>query len=380
MKRQRSYFVFNKPSDYTRGWSDNLNILGNAIEVRDPARAGVFWSRVLDSREKEMLWHRLTLEGQSLGENAIRFDFYTSDQETVLCDGKIRILDRLIRDPAGTDREKRAASAPWHRHTAWDPRDILLTELKGRYLWFRVELVCQGGQSPRVGELKFRFPRESWLSYLPEIYQDPEGSSFTQRFLGIFQSLYDDLDEQIRSVARYLDPQAVGGEYLEWLAGWIDVEDGYLWPEEKLRELVRRGMELYRIRGTRAYVAEMVKLYTGQEPWVVEHSQVEPYAGDGARAALMEELYGGSPYLVTLVLPESALENGDAYKALLRIIDNARPAWVEVNLVVLTPYLFLDKYSYLGINSTLEGYQSLDLYGSAALPFACLGDGTEATL
>ena len=37
--------------------------------------------------------------------------------------------------------------------------------------------------------------------------------------------------------------------------------------------------------------------------------------------------------MVNMILDGSALESSDAYKALLRIIDNAKPAWVEVNLV-----------------------------------------------
>ena len=155
------------------------------------------------------------------------------------------------------------------------------------------------------------------------------------------------------------------------------MEDGYLWPQEKLRILVRRGMELYRIRGSRRYVVEMVKLYTGHEPWVVEYSQVEPFLTDVGRAALLRELYGANPYMVTLVLDGGALESTDAYKALLRIIHNAKPAWVEVNLVVLTPYLFLDKYSYLGINSTLDRYRPLNLNGDSALPFTRLGGESE---
>ena len=378
MKRGQNYFVFNKPEDYRRGWGENIAGLGGTIRARDPARPGIFWSRLLDSREKETVWHRLTMDSRSLGEASIRFSFYCAEQRSLTFRGKTWDLDELLRDPALTDEDRREACAPWRRKTALDPRDILLQDLTGRYLWFRAELVPQGGESPEVGNLKLRFPKETWLSYLPEVYQtDPAGRSFTERFLGIFQSLYTDLDEEIRAVARYFDPDVVSREYLDWLADWLDVEDGYLWPEEKLRTLVRRGMELYRIRGSRRYVVEMVKLYTGQEPWVVEHSQVEPFLTDTGRAALLRELYGESPYMVTMILDRSALESNDAYKALLRIIDNAKPAWVEVNLVVLTPYLFLDQYSYLGINSTLDRYRPLNLDGSSALPFTQLGGESE---
>ena len=378
MRQRQKYFVFNKPADYRRGWGDNIQCLGGAIRLEDPGRPGVFWSRLLDSREKETVWHRLTMDSGSLGDASIRVSLYCGESRTVSLRGETWDLDQLLRDPALTDGDRLEASGLCLVKTVLAPRDILLHDLTGRYLWFRVELLPQGGQSPSVGNLKLRFPKETWLSYLPEVYQaDPAGCSFTERFLGIFQSLYTDLDEDIRQVARYFDPDVVGGEYLEWLAGWLDVEDGYLWPEEKLRTLVRRGMELYRIRGSRRYVVEMVKLYTGQEPWVVEYSQVEPFLTDTGRAALLRELYGQSPYMVTMILDGSALESTDAYKALLRIIDNAKPAWVEVNLVVLTPYLFLDKYSYLGINSTLDRYRPLNLDGSSALPFTRLGGESE---
>ena len=378
MRQRQRYFVFNKPADYRRGWGDNLDCLGGRIRAADPGRPAVFWSRLLDSREKETVWHRLTMDSVSLGESSVRVALYCAESRTLPFRGAERDLDSLLRDPALTDEDRRQLSRPWLAKTALDPRDILLHELTGRYLWFRVELLPQGGQSPEVGDLKLRFPKDTWLKYLPEVYQlDPAGRSFAERFLGIFQSLYNDLDEDIRSVARRFDPDVVGGAYLEWLAGWLDVEDGYLWPEEKLRVLVRRGMELYRIRGSRRYVVEMVKLYTGREPWVVEHSQVEPFLTDTGRAALLRELYGESPYMVTMILDGSALDSNDAYKALLRIIDNAKPAWVEVNLVVLTPYLFLDQYSYLGINSTLDRYRPLDLDGSSALPFTRLGGESE---
>ena len=39
--------------------------------------------------------------------------------------------------------------------------------------------------------------------------------------------------------------------------------------------------------------------------------------------------------------------------------------------------LFLDQYSYLGINSRLDRYRPLDLNGSSALPFTRLGGESE---
>lgn len=382
MKPRKNYFVCNKPADYHRGWRQNLLCEGGGIRVEDCAKPGIFWSRLLDSREKETCWHRLTMDCYSLGDASVRLSLYCGESSNVLQDGHTRDWSELLQDPTVSDETRRELAAPYLQKTVLSPTDLLLHELTGRYLWFRLELLPLGGQSPTVGQIKLRFPKETWLQYLPEVYQDDAaGSSFTRRFLGIFQSLYTDLEEDIREVSRYFDPEVVGGDYLDWLAAWLDVEDGYLWPEETLRQLVRRGMELYRIRGSRRYVFEMVELYTGRKPWVIEHSQVEPFLIDAGRAALLRTLYGESPYLVTLILDGAALGSSEAHKALLRIIDNAKPAWVEVNLVILKPYIFLDRYSYLGVNSTLDRYRPLHLDGSAALPFTQLeaGDGQETT-
>lgn len=377
MKAPLKYFVFNKESDFRRGWSRNISVQGGGIRVHDCAagESGVFYSRLLDSREKETVWHRMTMDSRSLGAASVRFSFYCAESPTVLWAGRERDLGELLRDPALTDADRLRFSAPYLAKTALDPKDVLLHELTGRYLWFRAELRSQGGESPQVGNLKLYLPKETWLQYLPEVYQaDPAGASFTERFLGIFQSLHGDLDADIRNVARYFDPDVVEGEYLEWLAGWLDIEDSYLWPEDKLRLLVKNGMRLYQLRGTRRYVSEMVKLYTGQEPYIVEYSQVEPFLGDVGKTALLQELYGDNPYRITLILGASALSSNEEFKALLRIIDNARPAWTEVNLVVLKPYIFLNKYTYLGMNSSLDRYRPLNLDGYSALPFTSLGD------
>ncbi len=188
------------------------------------------------------------------------------------------------------------------------------------------------------------------------------------------------MTEEIRQVAKYFDPDVVGGDYLEWLSTWLGIEDGYLWPEDKLRRLMRNGVSLYGIRGTKGYVVEMVRLFTGHTPYVVEQGDIEPFLGDVEKTALLRQLYGHSPYTITLVLEADALQSTEEYNALLRIVDSAKPAWLETNLVVLKPYIFLNKYTYLGMNTKLEPYRPLHLDGYSALPFTRLGDGLQREL
>ncbi len=375
MKQQ--YFVFNKTADYQRGWSQNLRCAGRYMQVEDTDQPGYFWSRLLDAKERETSWHRLTMACGQGSEALVRLHIYCAERSSCLYQGYEQSLSKLLKRSDLTDQDRQGFSKPFLVKTVFGPEDILLHDVKGRYVWFRIELMAQGGLSPVVGDMKLRFPKESWLDYLPEVYRDnPQSAAFTEQFLAVFQSLYTDLTEDIRSVAAHFDPDVVGGGYLEWLSTWLGVEDGYLWPEEKLRQLVGQGVSLYRMRGTKGYVMELVRLFTGYTPYVVEHGDLVPYLGDVQKMALLKSLYGDSPYTVTMVLEAQALTSHEAYKALLRIVERSKPAWMEINLVVLKPYIFLDKYAYLGMNTTLDRYRPLHLDGYSALPFTGLGDTT----
>ena len=67
MKPSQSYFVFNKESDYRRGWGENLRLTGSGIRAERTDRPCVFWSRLLDCREKETVWHRMYTAPNTMG-------------------------------------------------------------------------------------------------------------------------------------------------------------------------------------------------------------------------------------------------------------------------------------------------------------------------
>ena len=366
------YFVFNKEDDYKRGFAWNALYLPDGLQIAPKAvsQGGVFFSRLLDSREKETVWHRLVVQSESLGDASIRFTFYVSEERVIRIDGEVQDLDAFIKDPDRTWQEKESALQPYKVKTMFNPTDALLHEATGRYLWFSVELYGQGDVSPKISHMKIYLPRRSWLGYLPEIYQtEPESKSFIERYLNIFQSLYEDLEQDISRIARYFDPDVVEGEFLQWLAEWVAIDDAYIWDEEKLRYLIKNGMRIYRMRGTRQALAEMVELYLGEKPYIVEQHQLEGYEGEARHSGLITGLYGANSYYFTVIVSEKSVPSSKEHKTLLRIIESAKPAHVEANVVVLKPYIFLDKYSYLGMNSVLGQYRPANLDGFSAVPF-----------
>ncbi len=380
MKNPLKYFVFNKEEDFRRGFGKNVEYTSQGLRIAQGAIAqgGVFFSRVLDSRVKETVWHRIVLRGESLGDASIRFTFYASEDRKIQMEGREQEIETFLKDPERSVLEKEEKLRPFQVKTVLNPQDILLHEVQGRYLWFRIELFGQGEESPEISHMKIYLPRQSWLGYLPEVYQmDLESKSFLERYLNIFQSIYTDMEQNIEGVVRYFDPDVVEGEFLRWLAGWLDIEDGYIWTEDQLRYLIKNGIRMYKMRGTRQAVSHMIALYLGEEPYIVEHYQLDGHEGEARSSGLLARLYGDNSYYFTVVVPERCVPSVKEHKTLLKIIENTKPAHMEANVVVLKPYIFLDKYSYLGMNSVLGQYRPVSLDGFSVLPFTNVTENHE---
>lgn len=107
-----------------------------------------------------------------------------------------------------------------------------------------------------------------YLQYLPAIYQD---SDFLGRFLRIFEDLIVPVEDILQEIPFYFNPRLAPPGFLPWLASWIDLVLDENWPEERRRELIQRGTDLYRWRGTRRGLLAYLNIYAGVEPELVEH-------------------------------------------------------------------------------------------------------------
>ena len=376
MKYHKKYFIWNKISDFTRGSSQNIQLLSPGITIQNvETGTGIFFSRLLDSREKQTIYHRILVEGEEINEATVHIRVYASESSKIKVKGEMMEIGEILTDSSISCEEKQELFSPFCQKVMAGPKDLLLHEVTGRYLWLQVSLIGQGYILPKITKIKVIFPKDSWIKYLPDLYQeDTVGSSFVERYLGMFQSLYEDLTEQIENVPRYLNPEAAQGEFLEWLATWISLEDVHLWKEEQLRYLLKHSIELYRKRGTVAYLLEMVKLYTGKVPYLVEHHKMIPYQENQKYSHHLLNLYGDNPYIFTLIVHVDRQMNNKEYQILTKIVEESKPVHMECKIVVLQPYIFLDRYSYLGVNSVLGNYGSVVLDGQSSIPFAVLRD------
>lgn len=373
MDERMKYFIFNKKSDYLRGYLEHMTICSGGICMEEETnQKGMFLSRVLDSQEEEMNWHRLQIQGNDSQEGIFKVSVYASNEAVIYYKNQEVFIGDFIHNKEIDIQEKCSYIEPFLQKQVVSIDDILLHEVTGRYLWILIEMYQQ--RVPIVfHDIKVSFPKQTWIEYMPEIYQKEDTNGFLQRYLGIFQTLYEDLNEQIYGVAQNLDMETADREYLEWLAGWLDIDDSYIWSEKQLRELLKNAVSLYKRRGTRQGLIDFITLYTGETPFVVENHQLNLLLNNRERYEKMCSLYGGSSYSFSVLVREEVLHSLQEQKTLIKIIEDVKPAHTELELVIIKPYLFLDKYSYLGINSVMGRYTNMVLDGQAVMPLAVLG-------
>lgn len=370
MADNRNYFIFNKEIDYRRGVSEGL-VYVNGILKPEHMQGGWFLSRVLDSCEKKNEWHRLRLNMSDGEENNWKIWIYCSDSRIVSFQGVSMDVAELIYAKHLTLEQKMEWMSSVCVKMVHGQSDVLLHDVCGRYLWFCIQTVQRVGTWGEIRQIRLDFPKRSWISYLPEVYQQNEKSrSFLERYLGVFQSVYEDLTEQIEQVPWWFDPDSTTPEFLNWLAEWLALDEISIWREEQIRYLIKNTMRLYRMRGTPEYLKEMVRLYTGCDVYFVEYHQISRNKDGLQQIGHLKKLYGEDAYTCALLINTGEKECD--YTALEKIVEHAVPAHMECRIILLQSYMFLGQYSYLGINSRLNEYRVMQLDGLSAMQFSKL--------
>lgn len=292
---------------------------------------------------------------------------------------------------AATAAIREHATDAWTSVEGFDPADVLLESASGRYLCVGLELVGGTQTSPRIEAVRAYCPRQSYLRHMPEVYQeDDRSAAFLERFLSVFESTFAGIEEEFERFGRFLDPDGVPSEYLDWLESWLAASPPVEWPDSARREFLDRAPELYRQRGTLAGMRALVDLYlrhttgrsrpdppdagpglapagtdgvaaidgtaetdgdlpSGHRLFFREFADTESIDRRPARAAFRVNL-PDSPSFVAFCGPFDDPSHGDAVE---RIVEATRPAHVACEVTRLDRECALDGATFLGLNSEL---------------------------
>ena len=227
--------------------------------------------------------------------------------------------------------------------------DLLLYGVRGLALCFTVE----PGDALQSYELTF--PGLSIDGFLPAVMQ---GDDALRKLLGVYQSLYMDLNRRHAAFPDRLAPLAPDPlpELPRWLgaSAWM----GLGLPEQRL---LAAAAELNRLRGTPGALHTLAALVTGQDCELIEGFQWDKKIRSVQEREDCARLYGQGGAGVTLLFPADV-----PYERLSRleaVLDDFIPLGVPYAVVRMEAGAALDGHSYLDGGAELADPPPAELDG-----------------
>lgn len=349
-------FVFNKNSDWKmNNYSHGVKIDGDCLIFSPNSDSNsVFFSKSIDSLEQDTSWGILKALIKSSNNSKVVFKVFASNFKDVVVPVGEEIekvnIDKFLKSNANLN----AKSEFFDKIGAIkfdNPEKVPIFNLKGRYLWFCVECINYSSDDcVEIQEIEITFPLLSFLEYLPEVYQSVSSDSFMNRFISIFQYMYLEIDEIIDNIPENFEPLYNNMKYLSWICEWFGINT-IIWDENKLRYLIGDVIEIFKSKGTKKSIVDMVEKYTGFKPIIVEKFKILDNDFYSKESSFVDNLFGKNNFFFTVIMRENEIKKGEEYANLLKIIKNMSPIDAICNLVVLTNSIILGCHCYIGLNS-----------------------------
>src|SRR5258707_8643747 len=118
-------------------------------------------------------------------------------------------------------------------------------------------------------------PPGELMKYLPSIFHEDKLlaeylSAFLKILVGPGDSHLLSLEAIIAGSSRYFSPKDAPEEFLPWLAGWMAFGLRADMSVSLQREFLARVISLYKKRGTPDSLKELLRIFTGGEPAILE--------------------------------------------------------------------------------------------------------------
>lgn len=329
-----------------RGLTDGFSLDANDVlrSTTDEQFRRHFLLPALDSATPDCPWGRFVFDARFVGEVLLTVRVFASNDRVFISRDEITDIDDFLLDPTIPAQRKEQLFGLANGISQSSNHDMLLYGQNGRYLWIWLEL--SGSGSVEFEHFRVYVPGDNFYQTFPEVYH--ADGEFFHRYLSVFSSLYNDFQEQIDSLAQYLDADTAPPAALPVLASWLglEVDDGLL-DEGDLRKLLKAAFPLISAKGTLQAVEGVIKLFVEQPTYIVERNLL-----DKNQMGADAHLYGDSPFDFTVLINCKADEK---LRARLRfLIDQFKPVRSRARIVFLQDCAGLDAFTYLDMNSAIS--------------------------
>ena len=343
----------------------------------------------LDSEQYRCVWHRVILDGEVQPGTIVQVDTYSADAP------KLAAQIETLPDDRWDTRQVNGDVGTGH----WD---CLIRSQPGRYLWLRLTFYGDQQHTPSLNAIRVEYPRQSSLRYLPAVFrEDTESAEFLDRFLSIMDEFWRQIGVTLDSIPRLLNPLGTPAEFLPWLASWLGLVLEQNWSEDAKRRLIKNAHRLFKLRGTPAGLKLHIALITGHEPQILEHFKLRRWLFLN-RGRLGDQVLFGADVVDRLQLDVhdeignfELVDQGDPLldplstyahrfalyvtlphaddndrRVIEEIVELAKPAHTQAEVVFVKPGLCLGRELFLGVNMVIGEYPS-----GVTLSEGTLGEG-----
>jgi phage tail-like protein len=111
------------------------------------------------------------------------------------------------------------------------------------------------------------------LSLLPAIYREDE---FVGRYIAAFEQVLLGLERQIDDISKLFHPLTTQADFLPWLSSWVAFTLRADLQEPEQRAFLAKVVSLYRRRGTKQNLLDLLAIFTRAEPSEVVEGAADP--------------------------------------------------------------------------------------------------------
>lgn len=150
------------------------------------------------------------------------------------------------------------------------PYAIPLFDHVQRWLWLEVCLhAAPDGRLPELHELRALYPEVSLTQYVPAIFRNDMAAGaqesgsptgFFRQLVGLLETTTQGIDQTISSLGRRIHPASAQGEWLDFVARWLDLPWDDALPAKIKRAILLHAEELLARRSTRAGLERLLTL------------------------------------------------------------------------------------------------------------------------
>lgn len=343
------------------GWCLNFYQLGEVYrketKIKDNIVTGHYLSRCFDCYVEKETWHRYLVDFITGHNTRIKVNFYTTDDNRIIYqDRKMTISEFMSLEAITFDEKKKVlCNDSYFKSDCLNAHDGLFQNTNGRYLWFNIELMGTTKRSPLVKSIQMFYKRRSYLRYLPEVYQQDKNSvGFLSRFLSIYESYLSDMEEQIDQVHKTFEPDLNTGENLRFIGSWLGLELDNSWNDEQIKKMVKVSSQLYKRKGTKYSIETILEIYLDEKPYIMESFEIK-------KQGIKEGLFDDNHFTFYVLVSKKAMDSKVKIANTMNILKMMKPAHTQAKLIILEETILLGDHCYIGMNTSLSGYDSLIL-------------------